>query len=312
MSEYTLSSLKEELAPLVMQKAVWPQIASLMMLIEAEELWAEEGHSSFSAWVSSFAAECDVSESYLWKALKAGRVYTDYQARVGEDTPDMEDIDISADALVLADKIAYGNAEIADSIIQKAMNGEISVSDMNSAWHEVRERKAKAEENGSAYEAYMPFGNEYEIPTVDDNELRFQAKKVLRNAKWLERIIAEFPSQTLSRGGVEKPKAKLVSGVKIGDMKLPEMVIENYTVKEEGDVKVHMIGIGEDVNAAAAQYADICWVLSRERVNRPHNWGGLLLREREDREGYVIDVDADPVPLNPHRKQEAIHAALLR
>ena len=312
MSTHSLNSIKEELIPLIQnhhhqQQQAWPQISSLMLLVEDEELWREEEDEEitcFSKWVFSFAEEIGVSQSYLWKVMKAGKVYTNFRERIGDaDIPDMKDVELAADAIVMADRIASGDPVITDQIIEKAMSGEITVTDMKEAWEEVKTKKKEAEEEGYEFEPYMPFEDDNEL-----KELRFQARKVLRN-KWIEQITEE--SSVLSRGRVEKPKGRLISNVKIDDKKLPaEMYVENFTSENEDEITIHLITIGEP-DEDITQYADVCWILSRKRVNKPDKWGRLILRE--DEEGYVIELDEEPTIItNPIWRQKIVHAALLR
>ena len=313
MSTHSLNSIKEELIPLIQnhhqQQQAWPQISSLMLLVEAEELWREEEDEEitcFSKWVFSFAEEIGVSQSYLWKVMKAGKVYTNFRERIGGDAdiPDMEDIELAADAIVMADRIASGDPAITDQIIEKAMSGEITVTDMKEAWEEVKTKKKEAEEEGYEFEPYMPFEDEFN----ELKELRSQARKALRSHKWIEQIIES--SSVFSRGRVKKPKGRLISNIQIGDKKLPEMYVENFTTEDEKEIKIHLITIGEPAEDIT-QYADVCWILSRKRVNKPDKWGRLILRE--DEEGYVIELDEEPTIItNPIWRQKIVHAALLR
>ena len=132
--EWNLTHIEEELRPLLQErKATWPRMAELMLVVDAEELWREGEFESFTKWLESFAEEMSVTAGYLWQILRAGRTYAGFQDRAeepGEDTDDITDIEASAEALVLCDKISCGDPEIADQYIKKVLNGDISTKQL--------------------------------------------------------------------------------------------------------------------------------------------------------------------------------------
>ena len=331
MSESTLNSIEKELKPLWTKPQAWPQISVLLQKVSDEKLWEEENDekvTSFTKWLNRYAREIGVSKSYLWKVMKAGRVYANFQRRTGDaNIPNIENTELSADVVVLADRIACGDPVITDQIITKVMGSVVTLDDMKKAWEKVRAEKEEAEEAGRLFEPYMPFVK-LTKEELELQELRDQTNKALR-ADWLDWLDV-FRKSVERRGSEcsvsEVYRARLISGLKIHSLEFPEMLFENYTVEKEGDVRIHLIkttiGDIEDADADITKYADICWSLSRERVRVPEGWGSLLLRkeeiedekEEEKRVVYAIELDREPTifDVDPSLKHQAILAALFR
>ena len=308
-----LSSIEEELRPLLAErKATWPRMAELMLVVDAEELWREGEFESFTKWLEAFAEEMSVTSGYLWQILRAGRTYAEFQDRAeetGEDTNDITEIEASAEALVLCDKISCGDPDIADNYIRKVLNGDISTKQLKDTWAEVRERKDEAQEAGT--EVDVSFLKDPERSSKD--EFRFIAKKAL-SSKWLESILTESTSTYLNMGTVEKPRSKLFSGLKVDDVKLPEVVIENYTGHQTKDVKVHLIAISEIEDQSVTRYADFCWVLTEDEYSPPSGWGVLNLSSEEDggKVKYSVEAVEYPTRQQGRQREDVIYAALLK
>lgn len=124
----------------------WNTVAILMMKVNDENLW-DVKHKSFTAWVKDYAARSKKHESYLWKLLKAGRTYKEYEERQKEKNKkvtSLSDLKVDYGSLELAKKVAGADKDKLDTLCKEIEDGELTRNTLKSVWHEVRqERKEK-------------------------------------------------------------------------------------------------------------------------------------------------------------------------
>lgn len=127
-------------------KKSWVQIYRLMDQVDQEKLYAVK-YKSYTAWVNHLAELTKVHVSLLWQRKKAGNYYKKYEERaekLGRKVPKMESINVSPDSIALIEKIAAGNDDVADELMEKALGGGMSRDDLRAAWKSVKtEREAK-------------------------------------------------------------------------------------------------------------------------------------------------------------------------
>lgn len=313
--EWTLAAVEEELQPLVQEKrATWPRMAELMIVTDVERLWEQGEHESFTKWLEYFAEQMGVTSGYLWQVLKAGRAYADYQDRAeeaGVSTVDMSDLSVSAEALALCDKISCSDPEVADKYIKKVLDGDISTQELKEVWQDVKERKEKAEATGTEVDTTFLKTDTYSA----ENEFKVRAKKALKT-KWLEASLSASSSPHLQRGTVEKTRAKVISGVQVNGVKLPELIIENCSGQNETDIKIHAVAIGNVEDQSIPRYVNYCWVLTDSDYNTPDGWGVLKMievyDEKKEEQTWGINVEEWPKPQKATSRDELIIMALLK
>ena len=136
-----LNTVEKELTSLLdYDKKNWTHFYILLKKVEDEKLW-ESKYKSFNQWVKDFCKKTKTHESILWNRKKAGRVYESYQkikAEKGEEVANIEDTNVSADALVILDKINRYDEEIASNLVDKVLNKEITNKDLREVYKGIR------------------------------------------------------------------------------------------------------------------------------------------------------------------------------
>ena len=136
-----LNTVEKELTSLLdYDKKNWTHFYILLKKVEDEKLW-ESKYKSFNQWVKDFCKKTKTHESILWNRKKAGRVYESYQkikAEKGEEVANIEDTNVSADALVILDKINRYDEEIASGLVDKVLNKEITNKDLREVYKGIR------------------------------------------------------------------------------------------------------------------------------------------------------------------------------
>lgn len=137
----TLQNIEKELSNLIdIDKRNWTHFYLLIKEVEDKELWKEK-YKSFTQWVKSFCVNNKTHESIFWNRKKAGKVYETYQkvqADKGIEVPPIEKANVSADSLVILDKISKYDQEVASQLVDKVMNKGITKKDLREVYKSIR------------------------------------------------------------------------------------------------------------------------------------------------------------------------------
>lgn len=122
----------------------WIRIYQLMDRVQREELYRERGDTpTFTLWVESLADSLHVHVSLLWKRLKAGRVYHEYEIRSAKRNRKAVPIDqlsnVSPDSLALCESVAGSNTDQMDRLIDSVVKGDLTRTALRQA---VKARRA--------------------------------------------------------------------------------------------------------------------------------------------------------------------------
>ena len=166
-----LQQIEKEIASIVeSDKTSWVKLYELIDAVDKQKLW-EPDFKSFSQWIKHLATECNVHESLLWKRKKAGSIYAKFverkQARDEYAMP-MQEIKVSPDNFELIEKIAQGNNNVTDELIEQVLQGALKRSDLKNAWKTVKEEKIANGENPFRANGYESFGQKKENEVVDN------------------------------------------------------------------------------------------------------------------------------------------------
>ena len=121
--------IERELSILIdTDKKAWVQMYLLLNKVEQEKLW-KSTHNRFGAWLSHYAKKKNINESLLWHRRQAGRFYSKFAERAAlqhHDVTKIEEINIPPDSLNIAERIAAKDDAVADELIGKLLNNEIT------------------------------------------------------------------------------------------------------------------------------------------------------------------------------------------
>ncbi|MGL4991131.1 MAG: MmcB family DNA repair protein [Sarcina sp.] len=136
-----LISIENELTNLInLDKKNWTHFYLLLKEIEERELW-KETCNSFTAWVKEFSIKTKTHESIIWNRKKAGKVYESYQRvkeQQGYSVKPIGESNVSADSLVILDKINKYDEKIASKLVDKVMNKSITKKDLREVYKSIR------------------------------------------------------------------------------------------------------------------------------------------------------------------------------
>lgn len=225
----------------------WTRFYILMKEIEENELFKEIGLGSFTAWVKHFSVKNKIHESVIWNRKKAGKVYERYinvQKQQGIDVTPIEKAQIGVDSLVLLDKISKRDEKLGAELTEKAIQKEISRSDLRNAYKAIRGdlHKNKIENNNS-----LATRKSAAESIIDIKETITASKIVscLMNPRWL----GEKCKRKAFKGSYEQDKYKALTefpvytGTTTKSRRIDVLVAENLRVENHFSLNLHGIEI---------------------------------------------------------------------
>ena len=268
-----LQQIEEQIAYLVEHDKVrWVKLYELIDSVDRRKLW-NPVFKSFSQWIKHLAEECGVHESLLWKRKKAGSVYAKFaerkQARDEYAMP-MQEIKVSPDNFELIEKIAQGNNNVTDELIEQVLQGALKRSDLKNAWKTVKEEKIANGENPCRANGYESFGQKKENEVVDNEapaepiepiepveaatpENKIKAVDVvlaMTDNDWLQQLLPDdseinrekmfYRTKRVNKNFAEFP---VFTGTSRQSRQIDLLTVENITAENPGELLLHGVEI---------------------------------------------------------------------
>lgn len=124
----------------------WVDLYLLLEKVRENKLYKPE-HRSFTAFVRHVAETNNVHESILWQRRKAGKTYRRYQQikeQQGKGSKAIEELKeskVSPETLELCQKIAQKDNEVFTTLVEKAINGEVTRDSLRQAYTTMRDKE---------------------------------------------------------------------------------------------------------------------------------------------------------------------------
>lgn len=289
-----LQKVEQELITLAKQdKKAWVTFYRLMTEVRDKELF-KETCSTYTAWVKNFSVRCGLHESSLWSKLKAGKVYQNYQKvqmQKGIQTKELEDIDVSADSLVLLDKITKKSEEMGAALVDKVLNKELTREDLRETY-----RALGGDQRAATKQAKIERGEEVKEVPITELITAAAIVKALSGPTWLGDV--SFNNDRFTRSE-ERDKYttftefSVQTGTSRKSRRIDLLAVENLTRYEWGinihavEIKVSKSDLVNDTKYMEyAQSADFLWLAIPEELLE------VALQTKADVVGIIV-VDKD-------------------
>ena len=317
---------KEILTTLEEESKLWFRVFNAMNTVQQEKLYVVRGFTSFTQWVKFFArTELEVQESLLWKRLKAGKLLLEYVERKavkgGDDHEDEKDIvldaakyAVSPNCLDLAAKIAEGDTEKFDHIVDGVEAGTLKNKDLEAAWKTKKQEKkesADAEQKADT-DPSLPLFNKDEVPAAPVTAADIVA--ALSSTAWLSDFAGraedsrtkmdvrpEFPVYPAGMG--EAKKARMMDALVLETFTLDD-VLRNQLGLHGVEIKIAQSDLEHDHKWGEYEpFCDFMWLAvtadlieDAEKLTLPE-WG-------------ILVYDAETRSLKIHRPAKKLKAEL--
>lgn len=316
------------------EKRNWTKIYELMSRVEHEKLYEQkENCKSFTQWVNVLAKDLHVHASGLWAKLKAGRTYAAYAERAekrGLIAQRAEDVAVSVDTINLCATIAGKNEERQDSLLDRAIRGELSRQDLREA------ARAKSAESARKYEKHEKELSNSEKEEVQDSEeqQRITAADIivaLKSSSWIEYVEKSFErDEYMTKVRKLYAEFPVYTGTSRSARRMDAVILENISARERDEIVIRGVEIKVSVSdlmhdEKMTEYTDFCDLFyiaipagddelkkAVQAVMLPE-WGLIEVSEGEENVyNYVAEVTIPATKTQGVLRDRTLSTALIR
>ena len=252
-------------------KKNWTQFYLLLKRVEDEQLWKDE-YKSFTQWVKGFSVKSKVHETVIWQRKKAGAVYMSYyktQQQKGIEVQPIEKINVSADSLVLLDKINKYNEHTASELVDKVLNKQITKKDLREVYKSIRPHTISTNPHiKKVIDSSRLPGDEVELPLETITATKIVSS--LCNSQWL----GKKRERKFFRSAYENNKYSVFTefpvfpGTSRKSRRIDMLVAENMTTENVWELNLHGIEIkvskgdliGDNKYSEYVEFVDYMWL----------------------------------------------------
>lgn len=329
-----LKTIEKELDQLISDdKKSWIKIYKLLETVEAQRLYATN-YRSFTAWINSLSAKLKIHVSVLWSRKKAGKFYSEYLSRAhaaGRSVTTLDDTaapSIPPESINYIDKIAGNNTAVADDLMDKLLNGDLSRNQLKSAWETIKAGHAAAgiKPRVNAHDAHKAAVSD---ATGTNDEKQITAADIVlaltTSSEWLSHIgigtdAAAAASPVIPNHRSERPDRRVTPKYRVMPefavrpgtshfaRRIDALVLENHTVEQlrdkNYDLHLHAIEIkvdrhdllGDHKMQEYCDFSDFFWVAvpasleADARSILAPGWGLLVITDDADSKRFSRSV----------------------
>ena len=228
----------------------WVKVYTLMQEVEDDKLYEPE-YKSYTAWVNSFAERNKVHVSLLWSRKKAGKFYSEYFARQMQNgnssVVPLQDVTTSPDNIILVEKIAGSNCDLANDLLDKVVKGSLKRRDLSNAWQTVKAERAERGESVQRKNAHDKPINAVNAVNADrkrtEQSTTLTAMDIvlaLKNNNWLPKRI---PKKYMAEKYRVMTEFAVNTGTTRHSRRMDVLALENISTPDKNDIALHGIEI---------------------------------------------------------------------
>lgn len=336
-----LKQVESELTTLLSNdKRSWTEIYLLLKEVQDEALY-EPSFSSFTQWVKAFSMDNHIHESILWNRMKAGKVYASYKnikEQKGENVPDISDISVSPDSLVLLDKIQKANPNIASELTEKVMQNELSRADLREAYKNIKESKGIKKVSTNPHSKSWAESERKEeikkdkeqLPTIKNIKAEDIVYCLSKGVDWYTKPKERMFTKFKSKGQYEPvykaiPEFAVYTGTSTLSRRIDCLCVENHSTSNLWEVHLHGIEIKVDKHdlindhkfTEYAEFVDYLWIaiphtlVDVAKTNIPKQIG-IVTFEYNEEQKLVPKIERTATKVNPQQRETTLASLVIR
>lgn len=325
-----LSQIENKLSMYInSEKNEWINVYRLMNEVKTNELFKLRDLNSFNAWVSDTAVRFKIGVSTLWRKFKAGKVYEEYANRlelVNRTAPNASEINISPDTLSSIETLAGKDATKMVQLIDKAIAGELSRSDIRMAL----KSKRRVDEGSIPKSRHNAISADERISDIDVKVKAYDIILELHNYYWLYGLTnKEINTNDFIKTYLYKlfDEMGVITGTSRHKRRLDGVVVENllFDNKDNDGINIHGLEIKVDKydllgDKKMQEYTDFVDYFSivipneEELINIAKNvklneWGIMVYDPKKEKKLFFIEK---PKKLNPIFRDKLYESIILK
>ena len=229
----------------ISERKNWVSIYLLLKIVDEEILW-RGNYNSYTQWIKEFAVRSKVHESSIWHIKKMGAVYEKYSKKMeakGMKVDDIKNTKVSANNLVVLEKISKYSPERTEELVEKIFKKEITKNDLEEIYRAVRPSKINNENNNS-----IAFKTDGEIRT-EKIKNNIKASTILSTLYEYENWLGQKKVRKYFKSSYEQDKIQCFSefpvytGSTKKSRRIDFLAVENMTTDNLWELNIHGIEI---------------------------------------------------------------------
>ena len=320
-----LENIEKQITDLIsLDKKNWTNFYTLLKKVEIERLW-EEKYNSFTQWLKDFSIRNKIHESILWQRKKAGEVYQKYSAiqkEKGIEVKPLETANVSAENLVLLDKIMRNSPSNSTELAEKVFNNTITGKELRQIHNSVRPNRyddlddsdEEENENEKVSEDSSPVINTTDILGMlfnTDSWIGAKQEKNYFKTSFISKaqLLTEFPVYT---------------GTSRNSRRIDLFCAENITTEYPWNLNLHGVEIkiskadllNDCKYTEYGEFVDYLWLavpqdLQEIAEQNKFTGCGLIVIDRKN-DKLILKVIEKPKKLDPLKRGETLTSLALK
>ena len=322
-----LESIEKQITDLIsLDKKNWTNFYTLLKKVETEKLW-EEKYNSFTQWLKDFSIRNKIHESILWQRKKAGEVYQKYseiQKEKGIEVKPLETANVSAENLVLLDKIMRNSPSNSTELAEKVFNNSITGKELRQIHNSVRPTRYNDLDDSDEEENKTEKVSEDNSPVINttdilgmlfntDSWIGAKQEKNYFKTSFISKtqLLTEFPVYT---------------GTSRNSRRIDLFCAENITTEYPWNLNLHGVEIkiskadllNDCKYTEYGEFVDYLWLavpqdLQEIAIENKFTGCGLIVIDMDKKtDKLILKVIEKPKKLTPLRREETLTSLALK
>lgn len=311
----------------ILERKNWVSIYLLLKIVDEEILW-RGNYNSYTQWIKEFAVRSKVHESSIWHIKKMGAVYEKYSKKMeakGMKVDDIKNTKVSANNLVVLEKISKYSPERTEELVEKIFKKEITKNDLEEIYRAVRPSKINNENNNS-----IAFKTDGEIRT-EKIKNNIKASTILSTLYEYENWLGQKKVRKYFKSSYEQDKIQCFSefpvytGSTKKSRRIDFLAVENMTTENLWELNIHGIEIkvtesdfiNDEKYTEYTEFVDYFYLAVPEELKdialkNKFKDCGLIVISKDKTNKFIAKVIEAPARLNPLRREDTLTSIALK
>lgn len=311
----------------ISERKNWVSIYLLLKIVDEEILW-RGNYNSYTQWIKEFAVRSKVHESSIWHIKKMGAVYEKYSKKMeakGMKVDDIKNTKVSANNLVVLEKISKYSPERTEELVEKIFKKEITKNDLEEIYRAVRPSKISNENNNS-----IAFKTDGEIRT-EKIKNNIKASTILSTLYEYENWLGQKKVRKYFKSSYEQDKIQCFSefpvytGSTKKSRRIDFLAVENMTTENLWELNIHGIEIkvtesdfiNDEKYTEYTEFVDYFYLAVPEELKdialkNKFKDCGLIVISKDKTNKFIAKVIEAPARLNPLRREDTLTSIALK
>ena len=311
----------------ISERKNWVSIYLLLKIVDEEILW-RGNYNSYTQWIKEFAVRSKVHESSIWHIKKMGAVYEKYSKKMeakGMKVDDIKNTKVSANNLVVLEKISKYSPERTEELVEKIFKKEITKNDLEEIYRAVRPSKINNENNNS-----IAFKTDGEIRT-EKIKNNIKASTILSTLYEYENWLGQKKVRKYFKSSYEQDKIQCFSefpvytGSTKKSRRIDFLAVENMTTENLWELNIHGIEIkvtesdfiNDEKYTEYTEFVEYFYLAVPEELKdialkNKFKDCGLIVISKDKTNKFIAKVIEAPARLNPLRREDTLTSIALK